>query len=357
MSDQLYLFGAPDPPPAEPHPVDRQLADRHARGQALAARLPEALAFGTSSWTFPGWAGLVYPRGLTGAALGREGLRHYARHPLLRTVGIDRSYYAPMPLDDLAAYADALPDGFLACIKAPASVTSRVLPSFGAARDQRPADNPDFLSVDRLVADLLEPLAAGFLAHSGPIVLEFPPGARARDQAPPAFLERLDVFLESLPREFQYAVEIRDRALLLPEYAALLARRGVAHTYNYWSAMPMPLAQAAVVSPEDQPFLITRLLLKPGTWYEDQRDRFTPFNRLVEPDEPMRDEVVELTRRALARGRKVYVLVNNKAEGSSPLTVEALAARIAAALDGDAARQAGPIADPDGRPPAPGARD
>ncbi|MGE0816022.1 MAG: DUF72 domain-containing protein [Vicinamibacterales bacterium] len=343
MSDQLSLFGAPDPPPVEPHPVDRRLADRHAHGRALAARLPETLAFGTSSWTFPGWAGLVYPRGLTGAALGREGLRHYARHPLLRTVGIDRSYYAPLPLDDLTAYADALPDGFLACIKAPASVTSRVLPSFGAARDARPADNPDFLSVDRLVADLLAPIAAGFLAHCGPIVLEFPPGARARDQAPAAFLERLDAFLETLPREFQYAVEIRDRTLLGPAYAALLARHGVAHTYNYWSAMPMPLAQAAVVAPEAQPFLIARLLLKPGTWYEDQRDRFKPFDRLVAPDEPMRDEVVALTRRALARGRKVYVLVNNKAEGSSPLTIEALAERVAAvlagedaALDGDA---------------------
>ncbi len=40
---------------------------------------------------------------------------------------------------------------------------------------------------------------------------------------------------------------------------------------------------------------------------------------------PMRDEVVTLTARALAHGRKVYVLVNNKAEGSSPLTIEALA--------------------------------
>ena len=43
----------------------------------------------------------------------------------------------------------------------------------------------------------------------------------------------------------------------------------------------------------------------------------------------MRGEVVELTARALTRGRKVYVLVNNKAEGSSPLTVEALAERLA----------------------------
>jgi uncharacterized protein YecE (DUF72 family) len=236
-----------------------------------------------------------------------------------------------MAIDDLTAYADALPNGFRACIKAPASVTSRVLPSFGA-RGAPAVDNPEFLSVDRLIADLLEPLAVAFLAHTGPIVLEFPPGARPGTQSPAAFVERLDRFLDRLPREFHYAVEIRDRALLTGGYRDALARHGVAHTYNYWSAMPMPLTQAAVLAPDDQPFVVVRLLLKPGTWYEDQRDRFRPFNRLVEPDPAMRDEVVELTTRALARGRKVYVLVNNKAEGSSPLTIEALAERVATVL-------------------------
>ena len=30
---------------------------------------------------------------------------------------------------------------------------------------------------------------------------------------------------------------------------------------------------------------MVRLLLRPGTWYENQRERFTPFDRLVETDE------------------------------------------------------------------------
>lgn len=334
VNDQLSLFGEPDTPPAAPetHLLDDALVDRLARARTVAAGLPAELAFGTSSWAFPGWAGLVYPYGLAAASLGREGLRHYARHPLLRTVGIDRSYYAPLPIDDLRAYADQLPDGFRACLKAPASVTSRVLPSFGAARSGPATTNPDFLSVERLIADLLEPLAVAFMAHTGPIILEFPPGARASAQSPASFLEALDAFLERLPRDFEYSVELRDRALLTPAYAALLARHRIGHTYNYWSAMPMPLSQAAVVPVETQPVAVVRLLLKPGMWYEDQRDKFKPFNRLVEPDPAMRDEVVQLTTRALTRGMKVYVLVNNKAEGSSPLTVQALAERVAAAL-------------------------
>ena len=165
MSDQLSLFGDTAPLVApETRAADAALDARRTAAAAIAARLPDSVYFGTSSWTFPGWAGLVYPAGLSATALGREGLRHYARHPLLRTVGVDRSYYAPIPLDDLRAYADQLPDGFRCCLKAPATVTSRIEPSFGAARGAaRP--NPDFLSVGRLVDDLLAPLASGFARH------------------------------------------------------------------------------------------------------------------------------------------------------------------------------------------------
>lgn len=332
MSDQLRLFEAPDDDATvAARATDAALDARRAEAATVAARLPDTLAFGTSSWAFPGWTGLVYPAGLSSTALSREGLRHYARHPLLRTVGVDRSYYAPIPLDDLRAYADQLPEGFRACFKAPAAVTSRLAPTFGARGVHAP--NPDFLSVDRLIADLLEPLYVAFHPHTGPIVIECPPGTRESSQPVSATLDAFDAFLERLPREFEYAMEIRDAALLTPAYRALLAKHEVAHTFNYWSAMPSLVRQAAVVPPDEASFTVLRLLLRPGTWYEDQRDRFKPFNRLVDVDATMRDEVVQLTTRALAKGRRVYVLVNNKAEGSSPLTVEALAARVAAAWD------------------------
>ena len=79
-----------------------------------------------------------------------------------------------------------------------------------------------------------------------------------------------------------------------------------------------------------RPFLMVRLLLRPGAAYEEQREAFAPFDRLVAPDESMRDQVVALVGRAIARAVPAYVLVNNKAEGSSPLTIEALARRLAA---------------------------
>ena len=95
MNDQLSLF--PLEPVARESPTSALAAAVEARDErcrALQARLPPTLRMGTSSWSFPGWAGIVYPRSVPASVLAREGLREYARRPLLRTVGIDRSYYA-----------------------------------------------------------------------------------------------------------------------------------------------------------------------------------------------------------------------------------------------------------------------
>lgn len=323
MSDQLSLFDEAAGP--EPSPWAEQLNRVHAEAAGLRRLLPEGVFFGTSSWSFPGWRGLVYSNSTTQTALARNGLHEYAAHPLLTTVGVDRSFYAPMPIEDLRHYAEQLPEGFRCCFKAPAAVTSVTLGS----RSGTFVKNPDFMSVDRLVDDLLKPCAAVFRDHTGPIILEFSPFPRGISVEPADFTTRLEHFLAALPREFEYAVELRDARLLTPRYRALIDRHRVAHTFNYWSAMPSPGEQTSVVPPEDADFSIVRLLLRPGTWYEEQKGRFAPFNRLVEPDERMRAEVVDIVRRVLKRKRRVFVLVNNKAEGSSPLTVMALAKLLA----------------------------
>jgi uncharacterized protein YecE (DUF72 family) len=324
MSQQLPLFETSDAARAPRH--RDQLSVVHAEARAVARALPPTVHFGTSSWSFPGWAGIVYTEDRSTSDLARYGLREYAQHPLLTTVGIDRSYYAPIPVEDLREYASQLPDGFRCCIKAPAGVTAFSLGP-ASARAER---NLDFLSPERFESDLLQPLAVAFADHTGPIILEFPPFARTLQLEAAAFHARLDRFLESLPRQFEYAVELRDRRLLTADYYRLLRRHGVAHTFNYWSAMPMPGEQLDTAPPEELPFTVVRLLLKPGTWYEDQRDAFRPFNRIVAPDPIMRRDVAAIAGRALKRQKRVYILVNNKAEGSSPLTVLALAKKLAA---------------------------
>lgn len=308
-------------------PQPDPLCNVYDEASRIAARLPSEVRFGTSSWSFPGWQGLVYRRRSSSTLLAREGLREYARHPLLSTVGIDRSYYGPIPAADLRAYADQLPDGFVACAKAPASVMSAVVP--GGTRGAPVAANPTFLSSERLITELIDPFAEHFSGHCGPFVLECPPIPRALGLPARAVIDRLFTLITRLPREFTYAIELRNRHLLTADYVSMLRATGAAHVYNYWSAMPMPLAQSDTVPVASMPILVVRLLLRPGTRYEDQRERFSPFDRLVEPDHAMREDVVSLLRAATSRRTPAFVLVNNKAEGSAPLTIRELAARLA----------------------------
>jgi uncharacterized protein YecE (DUF72 family) len=320
---QLDLFAAPPPAPISRSPVARRLEHEHAEAAAIVARLPRGVRFGTSSWSFPDWAGLVYSRVATVSELAREGLREYARHPLLTTVGIDRSYYAPIPPQDLVRYDAQLPPAFPCCAKAPEVVTSRVRPA--RAGGSRAEPNPDFLNATLFEDEMLGPFREVFRDHAGPFLLQFPPAPRSLRVAPPVFAEKLERFLSSLPKDFRYTVELRDPTLLTADYGRALAAHGVAHVYNYVTAMPMPARQAEAIPISSAPFAVIRLLMRPGTTYGERRDALAPFTRLTDRDDEMRAEVVSLARIAIDAGMPVSVLVNNKAEGCSPLTIRALA--------------------------------
>ena len=58
--------------------------------------------------------------------------------------------------------------------------------------------------------------------------------------------------------------------------------------------------------------------------YEAARKRADPYTKIVEELPEMRRETVELVKKAIAENRHAYVLVNNRAEGNAPLTVQRL---------------------------------
>jgi uncharacterized protein YecE (DUF72 family) len=329
--DQLSLFDLTPPARTRDDGGAEPEADWPADVRALGERLPPGVRFGTSSWSFPGWAGLVYRRPRSQAELARDGLREYAQYPLFGTVGIDRSYYAPLAADDLKRYASQLPAGFPCCAKVPAMYASPVLPRSGHGSPA--VANPDFLSAEGFLTDVAQPFMLHFQRHLGPFVLEIPPVPPDMRLEPQAFADRLARFLDALPRGCPMSVELRDRRLITSAYVAALNQTGAAHVLNYWSAMPLPAEQAALVDVASAPFTVIRLLLRPGTRYEARRDAFRPFNRIVEPDERLRRDVTRLITDASGRQQPVYVLVNNKAEGSAPLTIRALAEQLVAGLD------------------------
>jgi len=298
--------------------------DMHGELESIRDRLPAKLRLGTSSWTFPGWAGLVYRQRYSNQrAFLRDSLGEYAQHPLMRTVGIDRGYYTPVPEEELAAYSMQLPDDFRAAMKVWQRVTMPGYPRHPRYGADAGKENPSFLDPELFAQAVHEPARAGFSRHMGPWIVEIAPSPTPLD--PGWFCERLDAFLGAVPRDFPFAVELRDRRLLTPAYANTLQKHGASHVFNYWSRMPRIADQMRVAGLLEATPLVVRLLLPPGQRYADLKEAYAPFDRLVAPQPEMRQDVVSLVRAALQRDLECYVIVNNKAEGSSPLTVRALA--------------------------------
>jgi uncharacterized protein YecE (DUF72 family) len=320
---QLDLFGAASPSPTvndgdgrvRPVPPEAALVE-------LAARLPAGLRLGTSSWSFPGWAGLVFAGRPTEAELSRHGLEAYARHPLLRAVGLDRTFYAPMSAGELARHAAMVTPGFRFLVKASQLCT---FPSLRSGPGRPGGPNPRFLDAAFAREMVVAPAVEGLGDRLGTLLFQFPPLPRSETRDPARFAARLAAFLEALPRGPPYSVEIRDRTLLGQAYATALAASGAAHGFTVHPSMP-PLAEQAMVLPvERQPALVVRWMLGHGRGYEEGRDLYAPFDRLAAPDPASRAAVAGLCRAATAAGREALVVVNNKAEGSSPLSLVELA--------------------------------
>ena len=160
----------------------------------------------------------------------------------------------------------------------------------------------------------------------GAYVLEIPPPPKLPHR--PTFERALARFFEEAPRDVHYAVELRDKRLLTRRHLDLLRAHGATHVFNHWSRMPSIGEQLDLPGALTGPIAVARLMLPPGTAYEAQKAAFEPFDRLVTPDPAMRDDVIRLARLARERGIELYVIVNNKVEGSSPHTVRALAERL-----------------------------
>ncbi len=289
---------------------------------ALRRRLPPRLYLGTCSWTFPGWSG-VWAGQPTQAELVRRGLHAYARHPLFSTVEIDRSYYGPLSSDELHDYATQLPPGFPVVSKLWNELTTPVFadhPRWGARAGQR---NQRFLDPE-LGQELLAPYRQGAFSlhkHAGPFILSVPPLAPSLRSDPLAFCRGLERLLDALP-EGRYAVEVRNRELRVPRLGILLRDRGCALVLNWWSGLP-DLAEQRRTAPRFA-FYVVRLMLPPNIAYDDRKAQMAPFDRVRDPQPAMRRHVVELLRDTLPE-IDVYVLANNKAEGSAPGTLRAIA--------------------------------
>ncbi len=309
---------------------------RPARDSPLleAPLLPPDIRLGTSSWFFPGWRGLVYDGVHPQATLSRKGLAAYAQIPLLRTVSLDRTFYAPISAVDYARYASQVPEHFSFVVKAPAIVCDAMM------RDEEgrgKVSNPHFLDAAIATREFVLPCLEGLKAKAGPLVFQVSPLPRSLIEDASLFIERLEGFFATLPSELGahkpiYALELRNPELLTPRLMRMLARAGVRYCVGLHDRMPEVERQETALKAldgEEPGALVVRWNLHRGFLYQAAKQRYEPFDRLVDQDGETRRVLARMAATAFKAGRKVWITANNKAEGSAPLSVLELAREIA----------------------------
>jgi uncharacterized protein YecE (DUF72 family) len=155
--------------------------------------------FGTQGWSYPDWAGTVYPDGAASSSF----LTFYAR--AFETVEVDSTFYGTPPARTVQGWVEKTPPDFTFALKLPSQIT----------HENRLRDSA------ALVADFAE-AARLFGTKLGPILIQLAPDFDRHN------LPSLESFLPQLPLDLRFAIEFRERAWIEDEVLDLIAEHRVA---------------------------------------------------------------------------------------------------------------------------------
>lgn len=301
--------------------------------QAIDQLAARNVFIGTSSWKYPGWAGLLYDeqrylyRGkFAESRFERDCLDEYAQ--VFRTVCVDAGYYKFPSPEYIAGLCSQVPEGFRFVFKVTDEITARTFPKLDRHGNKGGQRNPHFLDAELFRAAFL----ASCEKHRekiGLLIFEFSHFHPRDFERGREFVEMLDAFLSQLPPGWQYGVEVRNKSLLHADYFAMLKRHAVAHVMNNWTHMPSVAEQWRMPGVLTTDFTAARFLLKPGRTYEQAVHSFSPYNSTKDVNEEARKAaaaVVEHVVEAMtpAKSRRSFLLVNNRLEGNALFTILAV---------------------------------
>jgi uncharacterized protein YecE (DUF72 family) len=302
--------------------------NREALRRKLSDLTAQNIFIGTSSWKYEGWLGQIYDseryrsRGKFSQKLFEaECLSEYAE--TFPIVCGDFTFYQ-FPSDQYwRKLFNSAPGSLRYAFKVPEEITVKAFPSHPRYGPRAGATNESFLNGAMLQGaflSLLEP----YRAQIAVLIFEFGTFPKTCYSDVGAFLAELDPFLATLPRNFRYAVEIRNEDFLAPEYFACLREHGVAHVFNAWTRMPSLSEQIQMPEVFTADLTVTRALLRKGRPYEDAVAKFSPYREVQDPNPETRQALRDLIKHAREQREPSYIFVNNRLEGSAPGTIEAI---------------------------------
>ena len=225
----------------------------------------------------------------------------------------------------MRSWAEDVPEDFRFVVKAHEVCTLRRFPTHARYGTRRGDFNAGFFDPSYATDMVVAPFVEGLGEKGGAILFQLAPQDPATLGGPAGFADRVYEFLSRLPDGVTYAFELRNQALLTPRYAEALDAAGAVHCVNVHPTMPDVASQHRRAYTANTPKLIVRWMLGWGRSYQDAAARYHPFDRLVDEDVRTRAAIAALCRRAT----DALIIVNNKAEGCSPLSVTRLATELA----------------------------
>ncbi len=274
--------------------------------------------FGTCSWKYDSWKGLVYPH-----YDKQNYLEEYAK--VYNTVEVDQwfwSLFAPgspvvLPKQkDTAEYDASTPDNFRFTVKAPNSVT--LTHYYPRNTGNKMVENPNFLSVE---------LWQSFIESLGPLkkktaaaMLQFEYLNKQKMPDPRHFMKNLEGFLKDIPREVPVAVEIRNPNYLNKEFFTLLHDQNAIPVFLQGYFMPPVFDTIEKFKNLIPGKVIIRLHGPDRSGIEEKTGGI--WNRVVEPKDEELHKLANVLKTLAEMDTEVYVNVNNHYEGSAPLTIQ-----------------------------------
>ena len=181
------------------------------------ANMSDLLRIGTSAFTAAGWPGTFYPAGLP----EREYLTYYATR--FDTVEVDSTFYRTPSESTVRGWDAKTPRGFLFAAKVPQAIThDKVMVDCDAEMNQ-------FITTMDLLGEKL-----------GPLLFQFGYFNRKAFVGVNDFLARLVPFLERFQKGHKFAVEVRNKNWLVPQFVEALRSRDIALALIDQSWMPRP---------------------------------------------------------------------------------------------------------------------
>jgi len=169
------------------------------------------IRIGASGWHYKHWIGSFYPPKTTAPRM----LEHYLRY--FDTVELNNTFYRLPGEAALRAWHEQTPANFRFAIKG-----SRFITHMKKLKDPEASIARFFERIDILGE------------KAGPVLFQLPPGW-------PVDLERLERFLEALPRHYRYAFEFRNETWNREETLAILRRYGAAYCIYDLAGYQTPL--------------------------------------------------------------------------------------------------------------------